>query len=126
MGKLVSRVDMTPLPSLLGSEDFVDWVKASFQSLRSHREVLASRLLAPSLAAIQSAVYASYGADQNELLSSRRGMSNDARSIAIYLARRLFGQTLAATGDAFGLEHYSSVSSVVSRTKQWIADTSGA
>jgi putative transposase len=110
------------VPSLLGSEDFVDWVKASFQSLRSHREVPASRLLAPSLKAIQSAVCASYGVARNELFSSRRGMSNDARNVAIYLARRLSGQTLSAIGDAFGLEHYSSVSSVVSRMKQRIAD----
>jgi putative transposase len=109
-------------PSILGSEDFVSWVKASFQSLRSHREVPASRLLAPSLEAIQSAVCSGYGIDRNELLSSRRGMSNDARNVAIYLARRLSGQTLATIGGAFGLEHYSSVSSVVSRMKQRIAN----
>ncbi len=47
-------------------------------------------------------------------------MSNDARNVAIYLAIRLSGQTLAAIGDAFGLVHYSSVSSVVSRMKQRI------
>jgi chromosomal replication initiation ATPase DnaA len=52
-------------------------------------------------------------------------MSNDARNVAIYLAGRLSGQTLATIGAAFGLEHYSSVSSVVSRMKQRIAkDTS--
>jgi putative transposase len=109
------------VPSLLGSDEFIDRVKASFQKLRSHREVPASRLLAPSLEAIQSAVCAVYGIDLNELLSSRRGTSNDARNIAIYLARRHSGQTLATIGDAFGVEHYSSVSSVVSRTKQRIA-----
>ena len=110
------------VPSILGSDDFVSWVKASFQSLRSHREVPASRLLAPSLKAIQSAVCSGYGIDRNELLSSRRGMSNDARNVGIYLARRHSGQTLATIGDAFGLEHYSSVSSVVSRMKQRIAN----
>ncbi len=108
------------VPSLLGSEEFVGWVKASFQNLRSHREVPASRSLAPGLEAIQSAVCAEYGIDRNELLSSRRGMSNDARNVAIYLARRLSGQTLATIGGAFGLEHYSSVSSVVTRMKQRI------
>jgi len=108
------------VPSLLGSEEFVAWVKASFQNLRSHREVPASRALAPSLEAIQSAVCAAYGIDLNELLSSRRGMSNDARNVAIYLVRRHSGQTLATIGDAFGLENYSSVSSVVSRMKQRI------
>jgi putative transposase len=110
------------VPSLLGSEAFVGWVKASFQNLRSHREVPASRLLAPGLQAIQTAVCAGYGIDRNELLSSKRGMSNDARNVAIYLARRFSGQTLANIGDAFGLEHYSSVSSVVTRMKQRIAN----
>jgi len=52
-------------------------------------------------------------------------MSNDARKVAIYLARRLSGQTLATMGDAFGLDHYSSVSSVVSRMKQRIASDRG-
>ncbi len=108
------------VPSVLGSEEFVARVKAKFQNLRSHREVPASRLLAPRLEAIQSAVCAEYGIDRNELLSSGRGMSNDARNVAIYLARRLSGQTLAKIGDAFGLEHYSSVSSVVTRMKQRI------
>jgi REP-associated tyrosine transposase len=74
------------------------------------------------LKAIQSAVCSGYGIDRNELLSSRRGMSNDARNVAIYLARRHSGQTLATIGDAFGLDHYSSVSSVVSRMKQRIAN----
>jgi putative transposase len=110
------------VPSLLGPEGFVSWVKASFQNLRSHREVPASRLLAPGLQAIQTAVCAGYGIAPSELLSSRRGMSNDARNVAIYLARRLSGQTLATIGEAFGLEHYSSVSSVVTRMKQRIAN----
>ncbi len=100
----------------------MNWVKASFQNLRSHREIPASRLLAPGLERIQSAVCSAYGADRNELLSSRRGTSNDARNVAIYLARRVSGQTLATIGNAFGLENYCSVSSVLSRMKQRIAN----
>lgn len=110
------------VPSLLGSAGFVDWVKASFSDLKARREIPASRLLAPGLDAIQSAVCASYGIDRKELLVSRRGTSNDARNVGIYLARRLSGQTLEAIGEAFGLASYSSVSSVVSRTKQRIRD----
>jgi putative transposase len=120
--ELMAALSKRNVPSLLGSQEFVEWVKASFRNLRSHPEVPASRLLAPRLKAIQSAVCKGYGIDRNELLSSRRGMSNDARNIAIYLARRLSGQSLAAIGNAFGLENYSSVSSVVSRMKQRIAD----
>ena len=109
------------VPSVLGSEAFVNRIKRKFKGLRSRQEVPASRLLAPGLEAIQLAACESYGIDRNELLSSKRGMSNDARNIAVYLARQLSGQTLSAIGYAFGLEHYSSVSSVVSRMKQRIA-----
>jgi chromosomal replication initiation ATPase DnaA len=42
----------------------------------------------------------------------------DARNLAIYLARRLSGPTLAAIREVFGLEHYNTVSSVASRMKQ--------
>ena len=123
--ELTAELSKTNIPSVLGSQDFVGWVKAKFQDLRSHREIPASRLLAPGLDETQSAVCASYGIDRTELLSSRRGMSNDARNVAIYLARQLSGQTLATIGRAFGLEHYSSVSSVVRRVKQRVAsDTS--
>jgi chromosomal replication initiation ATPase DnaA len=40
--------------------------------------------------------------------------------VAIYLARRLSGQALATIGVAFGLENYSSVSSVACRMEQRI------
>ena len=109
-------------PSLLGSKGFMDWVKESFPDLRSRSEIPASRLLAPGLEAIQSAVCASYGIDRAELLVSRRGMSNDPRNVAIYLARRLSGQTLTAIGESFGLDKYSSVSSVVTRMKRLIQE----
>jgi hypothetical protein len=89
--ELTAVLSKRNVPSFLGSEEFVRWVKASFPSLRSHRETPASRLLAPELETIQSAVCAGYGIDPNELLWSRRGMSNDARNVAIYLARRLPG-----------------------------------
>jgi putative transposase len=92
--ELTAVLSKRNVSSFLGSEEFINWVKASFQSLRSYRETPGSRLLAPELETIQSAVCAGYGIDRNELLASRRGMSNDARNVAIYLARRLYGQTL--------------------------------
>ncbi len=120
--ELTAVLSKRNVPSILGSEEFVDRVKASFRDLRSHREVPSSRLLAPGLEKIQSAVCADYGIERTDLLWSRRGTTNEARNMAVYLARRLSGQTLATIGDAFGLEHYSSVSSVVCRMKQRIAN----
>jgi len=110
--------------SLLGSKGFVSWVKANFQNLRDRREIPHARLLTPGVEAIQAAVCASYEIDGSQLLFSKRGVSNEARNVAIYLSRRLSGDTLARIGEAFGLANYSSVSSVVSRMKQGIQDDS--
>ena len=104
-------------PSVLGSRAFIDWVKAAFQNRTDRHEIPDSRVLAPGLEAIQSAVCANYAIDRNQLLSRRRGVTNEAANVAIYLSRRLSGETLTAIGKAFRLENYSSVSSVVSRIK---------
>ena len=49
-------------------------------------------------------------------------MSNDARNVAIHVARPLSGGTPPAIEDAFGPEHYSGVSGVVSRMKPRLAN----
>jgi putative transposase len=108
------------LPSLMGSDGFIDWVKVKFRKLKGHQEVPDRRLLAPGLNAIKSAVCAEYRIGRRRLLSSSRGVNNQARNVAIYLSRRLSGETLATIGKAFGLNKYSSVSSVVSRMKSEI------
>lgn len=118
--ELTDLLSQRNLPAFLGSERFIDWVKAKFQKLRARGEIPAARLLAPGLDAIESAVCQSYRIDRQELLSRQRGVLNEAGDVAIYLARRLSGQTLAAIGEAFGLDNYSSVSSVVSRMKRRI------
>ncbi len=123
--ELTSLFSQRNIPSVLGSERFLDWVKAKFHGLRDHREIPERRLLAPGLAAIKSAVCADYQIDPSRLLSTGRGMSNQARNVAIYLARRLSGETLASIGKAFGLGNYSSVSSAVCRMKNEIKRDKG-
>ncbi|MBI4965535.1 MAG: transposase [Desulfomonile tiedjei] len=115
--KLTGLFSRKNLPSILGSEGFIDWVKAKFHNLRDPQETPESRWLAPGLDAIKKAVCANYEVRPSRLLSSRRGVNNQARNVAIYLARRLTGETLAIIGKAFRLRNYSSVSSVVSRVE---------
>jgi chromosomal replication initiation ATPase DnaA len=43
---------------------------------------------------------------------------NEPRNIAIYLARKRSGLALEIMGREFGLEKYSSVSSIVTRTEK--------
>jgi chromosomal replication initiation ATPase DnaA len=54
---------------------------------------------------------------QEDLFYSRRGQYNEARNVAIYLARKVRGERLKEIGEAFGIGRYSTVSSAVQRTK---------
>jgi chromosomal replication initiation ATPase DnaA len=118
--KLTDFFSRRNVPSFLGTQAFINWVRAGFQTQINRAEIPDSRSLAPGLDSIQSAVCETYDIDRHQLLSARRGVTNEPRNVAIYLSRRLSGKTLAAIGEAFGLDSYSSVSSVVSRIKQKI------
>jgi len=106
------------IPLLLGSRDFIDRLKARFRNLRDRPEIPESKVLSPGIDSIKMAVCDAYKTDRSDLLSSRRGMTNEARNVAIYLCRRLSGETLAGIGKEFHLDNYGSVSSVVSRMKK--------
>ncbi|MCP3890373.1 MAG: hypothetical protein GY702_16110 [Desulfobulbaceae bacterium] len=56
-----------------------------------------------------------YGVSRNELLVSKRGTENLPRDIGIYLVRRLCCLTLPSGGQEFGINNYSTESSVVQR-----------
>ncbi|MGO9121984.1 MAG: transposase [Desulfomonilaceae bacterium] len=120
--ELVDLFSQMKLPSILGSDAFINWVKAKFRNLSDHKEIPDRRLLAPGLEIIKSAVCASYSIDRDKLMSSNRGATNEPRNVAIYLARRLSGETLATIGKAFEISNYSSVSSVVCRMNNAIRE----
>ncbi len=101
-----------------GSAAFIDWVKAKYHKDKEHPEVPQSKQLAPSLAAIKWIVSKTYGVDEQSLNNTIRGQVNEPRNVAIYLARKRSGLGLQEIGCEFGLDKYSSVSSVVCRTEQ--------
>jgi REP element-mobilizing transposase RayT len=105
-------------PSVLGSPEFIAWAKEQFRNLGGGREIHTSRQAEPGLEVIRSAVSSAYETDPSELLRSHRGLTNEPRNVAIYLSRRLSGETLSRIGKAFGLDNYSSVSSTVTRVKR--------
>lgn len=120
--ELSSLFSRKRLPSLLGSKEFIDLVKAKLRNLGDHPEIPESKVLSPGIDSIKMAVCAAYKTDLSDLLSSRRGMTNEARNVAIYLCRRLSGQTLTRIGREFQLANYGSVSSVVSRMKKTLRE----
>ena len=73
---------------------------------------------------IKKTVCELYGMDEADLLRSRRGVFNEPRNVAIYLTRRLRGDSLSEIGDQYQMNTYSSVSSVIERVKALISEDS--
>ncbi len=105
------------LPAILGSKTFVDRIKDKFFNLKNFEEVPETRRLAPDSDKIKSAVCKRYDIVEAELYVTKRGYFNEPRNIAIYLIRRLRNDTLKQVGEQFGIEKYSTVSSIVERVK---------
>ncbi len=105
-------------PSVIGNEDFLEWVKDTFFLQKRHVEVPESRSLAPALEKIKETVCRSYGVKEADLFVSRRGISNEPRNIATFLMRNLKGSKLDDIGREFNIRQYSSVSTIIERTKQ--------
>ncbi len=109
------------VPSILGSEGFVDWIKSRFFEQKKHTEVPESRALAPGKEKIRQVVCQFYQVREQNLLKSRRGSPNEPRNVAIYLARQLGGESLAEICREYGLKKHSSASSAVERVRNQIS-----
>lgn len=104
-------------PSVLGAKDFTDWIKEKFYELREDTEVPQIRELAPEPEEIIAAVCDFYAVKQGELGKSKRGAFNEPRDVALFLMRRMRGESLKQIGGRFGIGNYSSVSSAIERLK---------
>jgi len=105
-------------PSLMGTKAFVDRVRGRLRDRGGHKGIPESKAPSSGLEAIKSLVNTNYGTAPEDLLSSRRGSFNEPRNVAIYLSRRVAGETLVAIGESFGFDKYSSVSSVLCRMRR--------
>jgi REP-associated tyrosine transposase len=77
--------------------------------------------LAPDVEKIRRAICNAYGIEESSLLSSRRGVLNEPRDVAVFLVRRLRGEKLEEIGRQFGIAKYSSVSSAIEKMKREIS-----
>lgn len=105
------------LPSIFGDKSFKEFIKGKYSDLLSHPEIPESKMLALDVEKVVSVVCQYYDVSKEELVDSRRGQVNLKRDLAIYLVRQLCRMTLPRVGAEFGMENYSSVSSVVQRVK---------
>ncbi|MBW2202216.1 MAG: transposase [Deltaproteobacteria bacterium] len=110
-------VEREKQPAMLGSNEFISWVKDRFFKKKIDKEITASKGLAPDTERIISEVSQHYEASSSEITAVRRGIENEPRDVAIYLIRSMRSDPLMRIGERFGLTQYSSVSSVVLRVK---------
>ena len=105
------------LPAVLGSKSFVDRIKDKFFNLKNFEEIPETKRLAPGIDKIKHDVCMAYNIKETELYVTRRGYFNEPRNAAVYLVRLLRNDTLKHVGKEFGIEKYSTVSSIVERVK---------
>lgn len=105
-------------PSVLGGDEFIEWIKEKYYHIKSDREVPESKRLAPDTARIKEAVCRFYEVKENDLHIVKRGQENEARDVAMYLMRALNGERLVEIAEEFKLNGYSSVSNAHRRIKE--------
>ena len=116
--ELIQHYSKKNMPSILGSDKFIKWVKERFAKKKKEKEIPESKKLCPEVIDIKKAVCNHYKIEDAALLKSRRGVENEARDLAIYMLRFIRGERLAVIGQEFNLNNYSSVSTAIERIKR--------
>jgi len=116
--ELIEHYSKKNMPSILGSDKFIKWLKDRFPKKKKEKEIPESKKLCPEVIDIKSAVCSHYKIEDADLLKSRRGVENEARDLAIYMLRFIRGERLTIIGQEFNLNNYSSVSTAIERVKR--------
>jgi len=80
---LVRVLDGRKPPAVLGSEKFIFWIKDRFFKKKMHKEVPASKELAPNLDTIISEVSRYFEIRPTTLRAVRRGIENESHDVAM-------------------------------------------
>jgi REP element-mobilizing transposase RayT len=101
------------LQAVLGEDGFIERIKRQFFEVKSHAEIPQSKMLAPTIEEIKKKVSKTYNVSIESLCIRKRGVDNEPRNIALYIARCLTGKKLEEIGKEFNMNNYSTVSSVL-------------
>lgn len=116
--EMAAVIDGKKWPSVMGPDDFVDWIKGRYYALKENDEVPRAKDLAPAPGAIIKTVCDFYDVNRDMLSVSKRGEFNEPRNAAIFLMRKMRRDTLKEIGERFKVKKYSSISSIIERVKQ--------
>ena len=105
-------------PVIYGSDGFKEKIKKLFSKPEVESEIPESKVLVYNTEQIVGSVCKYYEIGKEELFITRRGFTNEARNMAVFLIRRLRGETLLNIAKYFKIKKYSSVSSIATRFQQ--------
>ena len=106
------------LPSIFGSIGFIDKIRNRFDFLRQDKEIAGVEILSVDADIVIKAVCSVSRVTERKLASSRRGVTNLPRDLAIYALREYSQKTLSEIGQVVGCNNYSTVSSAIERMKK--------
>lgn len=107
---------------ILGTERFRGWLRRRHARKAADREIPERRYLALPLDACVQAVARTYGVAEGVLRTSRRGVTNLARQVAMYVCREIGGYSHRAIATRLRAGSYSTVSSVCALLTRRLAD----
>lgn len=106
------------LASIFGSTGFIDKIRSRFDFSHQNKEIAGVEILSVEADRVIKAVCAVARVTEQELISSRRGVANIPRDLAIYALREFSQRTLSEIGQVVGCNNYSTVSSAIERAKK--------
>jgi REP element-mobilizing transposase RayT len=103
------------LPALFGPNNFIARIKEARYFNQRDYEIPESKRMVPEAETIIAAVCRYYAVEPQDLLITRRGVFNKPRAVAVYLVRQLRGDELNTIKTLFGINTYSTVSSIIQK-----------
>jgi putative transposase len=102
------NLDESNSSPIFGTDQFCEDTRALVSHLFKHPEIPQARLRhrQPSLMVVVNSTAAAFGKVEQDLLTSRKGQTNDARSAAIFLACRKYRHAPNNVAKAFGISYW--------------------
>ncbi len=117
LDEIVGIFSRKKTPSVLGTEKFKDFVNEKYSENLLQEEIPETKVLVSGKEKIKESVCRVFGVDIRSLYGVHRGVTNEARNVAIYLTRLLRRDSLKEIGKEFKISSYSSVSSIIEKMK---------
>jgi hypothetical protein len=109
-------------PVCIGPQAFVDRIKEKYGSKKINKGIPSSRELLLDAKRIVDVVCRFYGVGKGESIDKRRGRKNEARSVPIYLTRKISLDTFREIGEQYGIDKDRTVRSVFVRMSKVLSE----